>query len=351
MGCWNKTCGISQLPIFAGDKTVNFIIIEQTPFESDSPTNNHPSYSSAYWNIIPLPFYGEYNDYGWQDDSEGQQWKYELLHKQFGERVKLSQEGVKEGESKYTRYDGAEKNPFKDNKSLGDAIHGNLCTITPYITRNPKGAAISSIMISKATFDELTESFTSGPRWEKDEIVVSKTEMVEYAEKIKSVVGQYTRRQSELEQKMSGGTSDSDDKDEKIKELLEELRELQVFSGVGMFAMEEKVLTSLGIAKEDRYYHPAVWFWNWFSANGGSEHGYDQVSFLRDTRMDIPAQELVDAFAFQYVMDGLRKQIIPQGHEGSQDGISELHSKFAKAYQARIDEYDAWMEENSEDDY
>lgn len=42
MGCWNKTCAISQFPLVAGDKTVNFVLVEAASKYRDS-TPCYPS--------------------------------------------------------------------------------------------------------------------------------------------------------------------------------------------------------------------------------------------------------------------------------------------------------------------
>lgn len=61
MGCWNKTCGISNLHINAGDQ-VYVVVLEE---------NNHHDrcYSTAFWRPVMLPFLSEYNDYGGGENS------------------------------------------------------------------------------------------------------------------------------------------------------------------------------------------------------------------------------------------------------------------------------------------
>lgn len=65
MGCWNGTCNISNMPIFAGDKVVFIPLMkvhEGTAFNTCYPTDN----------FIPLgfPIVGYYNDYGGIEDIE-----------------------------------------------------------------------------------------------------------------------------------------------------------------------------------------------------------------------------------------------------------------------------------------
>lgn len=66
MGCWNETCGISQLHITAGQKVAIFMI-EQNGY------NEHDEfhYTNGFYNPCLLPFYGEYDDYGGAEDLSG----------------------------------------------------------------------------------------------------------------------------------------------------------------------------------------------------------------------------------------------------------------------------------------
>jgi len=57
MGSWNGTCAISNLHIHARQKVAVFLLLK----------NNEPRsfcYGNALYDICPIPFYGEYNDYG-----------------------------------------------------------------------------------------------------------------------------------------------------------------------------------------------------------------------------------------------------------------------------------------------
>lgn len=66
MGCWNGTCGISNLPITAGDK-VKFVFLIHNGYPGTSIGSNSPighSYATDIWKPISLPFAGRYNDYG-----------------------------------------------------------------------------------------------------------------------------------------------------------------------------------------------------------------------------------------------------------------------------------------------
>ncbi|HET8688951.1 MAG TPA: hypothetical protein VFM18_20265 [Methanosarcina sp.] len=64
MGCWNKTCGLTGLPIFAGEDVYVFVL-EKNMSDSDR------CYSTAFWRPVLLPFYSVYDDYGGGEDSSG----------------------------------------------------------------------------------------------------------------------------------------------------------------------------------------------------------------------------------------------------------------------------------------
>lgn len=61
MGCWNETCGITQLPITDGDEVVVYLLREY-------------GYQNV-WSLIPVPFFGIYDDYGWIETDDPQQSK------------------------------------------------------------------------------------------------------------------------------------------------------------------------------------------------------------------------------------------------------------------------------------
>lgn len=320
MGCWNKTCGLSQLPIHAGTPTVNFLIVENIPYGDEGETPNQPCYADTYWSLIPLPFYGEYNDYGWQEDDAGEEWKYSLLDSHYKNSIVLSPSGVKDSESKFKIYGDAGENPFANSKNLGNAIHGNLINIKNY---SNKPAAIASMMIDRKLFEELTVIISSGPRYGEEEIILSKYELVTFAENIIKYV--------------KSVTDISEDDDELATALKRSKFEFMILD-----YNNSETLEAIGINREDSYYHPAYWFWSWLLA-GISSHGFETRKFLREQGMNIPAKELVDAFLFNHLMDSLRRQFIPMGHEGSQDGVGDIHLRFAAAYTNRVNAIiDSW---------
>ena len=64
MGSWNGTCMISNLHITAGTDVAVFILAK-------NHRNKSFCYGNAMYEVLPLPFYGKYDDYGSVDDCTG----------------------------------------------------------------------------------------------------------------------------------------------------------------------------------------------------------------------------------------------------------------------------------------
>lgn len=61
MGCWNETCGLTNLPIFSGEKTCAVIIEELRPY-------NKSCLSAENWCPIGPAIWGNYSGYGYIED-------------------------------------------------------------------------------------------------------------------------------------------------------------------------------------------------------------------------------------------------------------------------------------------
>ena len=56
MGCWFKTCGLTNLPVYPGEE-VYTVILEQS-------LDHNRCYATSFWKPVLLPFLAKYNDYG-----------------------------------------------------------------------------------------------------------------------------------------------------------------------------------------------------------------------------------------------------------------------------------------------
>lgn len=138
MGSWNKTCALSNLPIFHGEETYVFVLQE-----SDGYSRSNPTYASYLYYPILLPFEADYNDYGAGENNRGyslplimEALKKELIEKEVGENEyhdiavkrdsfeeELFYEAVHEGRLEVNTYDGPKKVSFvMMRKDIVDSI-------------------------------------------------------------------------------------------------------------------------------------------------------------------------------------------------------------------------------------
>ena len=66
MGCWNKTCGLSNLPIMAGEPVYVFVLEKHDP-----KYTTEQCYTTWLYKPAMIPFYAEYNDYGAGENCSG----------------------------------------------------------------------------------------------------------------------------------------------------------------------------------------------------------------------------------------------------------------------------------------
>lgn len=127
MGCWHKTCALSNLPIFSGEETYVFVLQE-----SDSYSKSQPTYTSYLYYPVLLPFGADYNDYGGGENGRGYAFplimdalKKGLIEKEVGENKyhdiavergdfgeELFYKAVHEGRLEVNTYDGPKKVSF-----------------------------------------------------------------------------------------------------------------------------------------------------------------------------------------------------------------------------------------------
>lgn len=66
MGCWNHTCAVSNLHITAGQDVVVFLLLK-----NKNSGDGSFCYGNALYDVMPLPFYGKYDDYGGVEECHG----------------------------------------------------------------------------------------------------------------------------------------------------------------------------------------------------------------------------------------------------------------------------------------
>lgn len=66
MGSWNHTCAVSNLHVTAGTDVFVFLLLRNKNLHDSSFC-----YGNALYDVVPLPFYGKYDDYGGVEECNG----------------------------------------------------------------------------------------------------------------------------------------------------------------------------------------------------------------------------------------------------------------------------------------
>lgn len=141
MGCWNKTCGLSNLPIHDGEPVMVFTLVQNNKIDDFC-------YSTALYSPVLLPFYSHYNDYGAGERSSGV-------------GLPLIIDGLKDylvemeqGENQY--HDIPVKRDTFDEDKYWEAIHEGRLKIGHHTgERN-----VQFVMFHKRVVDHILENYT-----------------------------------------------------------------------------------------------------------------------------------------------------------------------------------------------
>ena len=117
MGCWNKTCGLSNLPITVDEPVIVFTLVRHNKIDDHC-------YSTALYSPVTIPFYSHYNDYGAGENSSGIGLSLVI------EGLKKSLIEKEQGENPY--HDIAVKKDSFDEDAYWDTIHKGRLEVSSY---------------------------------------------------------------------------------------------------------------------------------------------------------------------------------------------------------------------------
>lgn len=304
MGCYNITCGISQFPIFHGQKTVNFIIVE-----NGWGTPVRPCYSTDTWAPLPVPIFGEYNDYGGQDDDDGQDAKYAFMKAWTARELIRTPE--KEGEQdSYDRYPNVTE-PFINGETIDRSTHAQKFSLDNAMGKRYSGKThrnIAMFMMHRSVYDGLTAEYVQDyPErrvWTREELVAElDLYFVDFNKDMKAA-------------KKSNGTDAG----------------MAVFNMLhgGMYA-QDWFKKKYG---EKSYSHPMYGILMFYSER------YSEGPFcsLREAHLAgaVTTTDIVQVYLMFQAMRSLRKSFHPQSGNGSQDDIEEYHTKMIELQKGLI---------------
>lgn len=307
MGCWNQTCGLTQIHILAGEKVMVFPLVKS---EADSLC-----YSTPFWTPFPVPFSSEYDDYGAGENSTGLglDMVIEFLR---GKLVELEV-----GKNKF--HDIAVKRDCFDEQLFWNAIHEQRLAINTY----NGDKEVRMVMIKQSIIDYLIEH-NEFSLYEGYDANGSKYTKYKFADIVASLDGL-------LDELFVKETNLPDGISEELRAKFERL-------------MSYKMLEQAAEAAVNKDEHNWAGRWLQFS---GSHLSYGSFSsHLIESRLtelveandregarELLIQHLVMRFVDSFIMS-VRKFWSPQAGAGSQNASQDGYRLLAKAMTHVLDE-------------
>ncbi len=160
MGCWNATCGISQLPIRSGARVKVFLILQSE--YANGICGSDSCYNSAYFRPWFLPVLAEYNDYGsienivpdWNSKfmlEQFQQWHSDKEVKILGDDAEINSPGIRKFKTLDNVFDCVERGALQYKN------HGQHFDKKKQAWVNKGGyLKVGMFMVLETVFNELT---------------------------------------------------------------------------------------------------------------------------------------------------------------------------------------------------
>ena len=298
MGSYYKTCFLTQFPIIS-EETILFMIIENSRYGRTSPC-----YSNGLWDVVPVPIYGKYDDYGQQLDDPNQEYKWDIISRHFKDTLTQIKQDKHSRKKDYS-------NPFVNSISLRKSIHEHAYAIAQY---DGKLLDISFIMMHKSAFNTLSAGLHS----EFDDTQFTRQELCDAVKQFQDYA---------IEKKNDTNFSNR------------------------LFLTPSRIADEFISQEYDDDFDDLRPQLIRFMLREYSEAG-TYTNILRDHLLEFKPEDIVDAYIFQYICNTLRKQICPQGHEGSQSTYSKMHGLYLKAQRDIIvaDET-RYLEDNDDDEF
>lgn len=154
MGCWNGTCGFTNLPILSGEDVVLLLLARDKFFKADNPNDNR-CYANSWWEVLGFPVYAKYNDYGWIEDVQENAlslWNLQMLDKLLIER--------EVGENPYHYL--AVKRGEMSYEYLGDLLHDDRLWIKNAVRMvgNDDYRPVHFMMVRRDIYDAMIDTMT-----------------------------------------------------------------------------------------------------------------------------------------------------------------------------------------------
>lgn len=317
MGCWNKTCGLSNLHIRAGEDVYVFVLEENTD-------KTDRCYSTAFWHPLLLPFMSKYNDYGGGEESSGP--GFDLIMAGVADALVE----MEQGENEY--HDIPVKKEGFGEEQFFEAVHESRLFTKSWRDKN---SMIDFVMMRKDIVDNILENYviesyvgdgkgTCG--WNNN--------YIQY--KFEDILKDIPEFMDALVTRINPPGDDSG----KLKDLRLSLMFMRGFDGVFDWKHPNKVGQWI---RGDGYRYSSI------------VNVQDAVIELLETNNRSAAEELmVEHLKGQFIngfMEVTRHNWAPGGHEGSQSNDHDGYRTLCNAITSVLDAEQAeWDAENLDDE-
>lgn len=305
MGCWNKTCAVSNLHIGGSDEVAIFLLAKR-PVEADTDY----CYISSYYDALALPFYGKYDDYGGAEDCSGPGLSHiiDYLKKEVVE--------LEVGENQY--HDLAVKREEMNVEKLFELENKGRLYIKDWMSQRGKfpgleGRPLAIAMVHKKIFDHIIGNYTLTSYYYDEDSEFCKREV-----KFQDVVND-------------------------LPEYIDRLRKHNyLLGGLGnLFGYEERNLAGKYLKMDASFASDGYFLIN------TTELIINQVKVMNDEQLTELLIELLKGQWVSYFMSSTRKPWLKQVGEGSQNTDPHGYEVLIGAMRNVLDdERKLWEEEN-----
>lgn len=302
MGCWNKTCGLTNLHICAGTPVYVFVL-EKNPDPSER------CYSSAFWMPVLFHFESEYNDYGGGTNSSS-----DINFILQGIRKRLVE--VEQGPNQY--HDIAVKRDSFNEELFFESVQENRLKVQSY----NNDVDVDFVMLRKDAVNEILEN------WEQEQYIGGTNPETAYRKfKYADVIAEIPDVINRLDSKLSANSN------ERLNSLT---RSMFTMDGLpGLYEYQEKTLIQMYLQSGHR--NSNLVNVAEIVVNLIDQNDYAQVAHVIENHVR-------GAFINNF-FECTRKNWHPGGHEGSQ---SNDHSGYRVLCQAITTALDKEVKEQEE---
>jgi hypothetical protein len=309
MGCWNKTCGLSNLHIHAGSPVYVFVL-------EDKRDDSH-CYTTSLYRPLLLPFTSEYNDYGGGENSSG------LALNLILSAIQEDLDELDVGNNQY--HDIAVKKKDFNEELFFEATHEDRLSV--------RGTKLQFTMFRKDIVDDILDNYkveqyvgngTGTTGWGKNYIIYGFNDIVADIPALIMLMREGSKEDQEL-----------------VKDLPADKRQRFMFRMMSfdrLHQYRDKNKAARYLASDTYRYSRLVDI----KLVAGDMLAEGQTDKLIELLTEHLKAVYIDSF-----MHSARKTWIPGGHEGSQNTEPEAHLFLANAVIGALGrEQTQWDEEN-----